>query len=105
MQASYVLDCADGQLARYKGLSSPVGSLLDFLMDEIKAFLLVGAASVRQWMLTGDAMWLLLGVGGLVVVATGIALTSFTRRPEYTGASGAANPDETIRVAEPPQAP
>ena len=43
IELSYVLDCVDGQLARCKGTSSPVGAHLDFLMDEIKAFLLVAA--------------------------------------------------------------
>src|SRR5262245_66331936 len=33
-EASYVLDCADGMLARWRGTASPVGHLLDFLMDE-----------------------------------------------------------------------
>ena len=42
IELSYVLDCADGQLARLKGTSSPVGAHLDFLMDELKAFTLVG---------------------------------------------------------------
>ena len=45
IEFSYVLDCADGQLARLKGTSSPVGAHLDFLMDELKAFALVAAAA------------------------------------------------------------
>ena len=50
IELSYVLDCADGQLARLKGMSSPVGAHLDFLMDELKAFALVAAsASGRTW--------------------------------------------------------
>lgn len=89
VQASYILDCVDGQLARYKQLTSPVGALLDFLMDEMKAFLLVGAASVRLWLQSGDLRWLLLGVGGLAAVASGIALTTFMRRDEYLAATGA----------------
>ena len=89
MQVSYVLDCADGQLARYKSMASPVGALLDFLMDEIKAFLLVGAAAARQAIVTGDSRWLFAGIAGVVVAATGIALTTFMRRPEYLAAVGA----------------
>ncbi len=104
MQASYVLDCVDGQLARYKGMASPVGALLDFLMDEVKAFLLVGASSVRLWLQTEEPFWLLLGVAGLFVVATGITLTSFMRRSEYLAATGArlAPDDETTRTAARP---
>ena len=50
IELSYVLDCADGQLARLKGTSSPVGAHLDFLMDELKAFVLVAAIAVRLWL-------------------------------------------------------
>src|SRR5688572_30485835 len=47
LELSYVLDCVDGQLARLRGTSSPVGAHFDFLMDELKAFLLVCATAVR----------------------------------------------------------
>ncbi len=87
VQLSYILDCVDGQLARYKDMASPVGALLDFLMDEVKAFLLVGACAVRLWAQSADARWLLVGIGGLVTVASGIALTTFMRREEYLKAT------------------
>src|SRR5579883_492263 len=79
-------------------------ALLDFLMDEVKAFLLVGASSVRLWLQTEEPFWLLLGVAGLFVVATGITLTSFMRRSEYLAATGArlAPDDETTRTAARP---
>jgi phosphatidylglycerophosphate synthase len=90
IELSYVLDCADGQLARLKGTSSPIGAHLDFLMDEIKAFALVAAIGVRLWMPAGDTRWLLEALCGLFVVATAISLTTFIRRPEYAAATGAA---------------
>jgi phosphatidylglycerophosphate synthase len=90
VQTSYILDCVDGQLARHKGLASPVGALLDFLMDEIKAFLLIAATTVRLWLMSGEVVWLLVGLGGLVAAATGITLTSFMRRPEYLAATAPA---------------
>jgi phosphatidylglycerophosphate synthase len=89
IELSYVLDCVDGQLARLKGTSSPVGAHLDFLMDELKAFLLVGATAIRLWLPARDARWLLEGVLGLIVVAAAISLTTFLRRPEYAAATGA----------------
>src|ERR1051326_802156 len=46
---SFVLDCADGQLARLRKTASPLGHLLDFLMDELKAMLLIGCVAVRLW--------------------------------------------------------
>ncbi len=85
LEASYVFDCVDGMLARTKKLASPVGHLLDFMTDELKAFLLVGAVSIHLWRTVGDVRFLLAGVVGLVVVASGLALTTFVRRPEYSG--------------------
>jgi phosphatidylglycerophosphate synthase len=90
IELSYVLDCVDGQLARWKGTSSPVGAHLDFLMDELKAFLLVAAVAVRLWLAAGNARWLLEGLLGLVAVAAAVSLTTFVRRPEYAAATGAA---------------
>ena len=90
LQLAYVIDCVDGQLARIKSQTSPVGALLDFMLDEVKAFLVIGAASVRLWWVSGfDDKWLLVGIGGLFAAATGITLTSFMRRPEYLEATGA----------------
>ncbi|MCC6217223.1 MAG: CDP-alcohol phosphatidyltransferase family protein [Polyangiaceae bacterium] len=83
---SYVLDCADGMLARLRGVASTVGHLLDFLMDEIKAFVLLAAVAVRLWLERGDERWLLAGLAGLVCLASGIAITTFQRRPEVAGA-------------------
>ena len=95
LELSYVLDCVDGQLARWKGTSSPVGAHLDFLMDEIKAFVLVAAVAIRLWRGAPAAgwpadRWLLEGLLGLAAVATAISLTTFVRRPEYAAATGAA---------------
>jgi phosphatidylglycerophosphate synthase len=89
IELSYVLDCVDGQLARLRGTSTPVGAHLDFLMDELKAFLLVAAAGVRLWREHADELWLVTGLAGLVVVASAISLTTFVRRPEYLAAAGA----------------
>ena len=84
-ELSYVLDCADGMLARWRGTASPVGHLLDFLMDELKAFCLLAAVAVRLFQEHGDTRFLLLGLFGLVALASGIALTTFVRRPELKG--------------------
>jgi hypothetical protein len=95
LQLAYVIDCVDGQLARIKNLASPVGALLDFMLDEVKAFLVLSAAAVRLWRTTpgphdlGSDTWLLIGLGGLAAAATGITLTSFVRRSEYLEYTGA----------------
>jgi phosphatidylglycerophosphate synthase len=80
---SFVLDCADGMLARLRKIASPIGHQLDFLMDELKAKLLFACVTVRLWRDTGDERLLVVGLFGLFALAAGIALTSFMRRPEY----------------------
>jgi phosphatidylglycerophosphate synthase len=95
-ELSFVLDCADGMLARLRKTASPLGHLLDFLMDELKAMLLYGAVAVRMWRETGDARLLIVGIAGGFCLASGIALTSFMRRPEY----GAKPPTEDGQPAE-----
>jgi len=93
---SFVLDCADGQLARLRKRASPLGHLLDFLMDELKAMFVYGCITVRMWRQTGDDRLLVVGLAALFCLASGIALTSFMRRPEY----GAKPPTEEGQQAE-----
>jgi phosphatidylglycerophosphate synthase len=83
LEISFVLDCADGQLARVRKWASPLGHLLDFLMDELKAMLILGSVAVRLWRETGDERLLVVGLAALFCLAAGISLTSFMRRPEY----------------------
>jgi phosphatidylglycerophosphate synthase len=92
LELSYVLDCTDGQLARLKHKASPVGAHLDFLMDELKAFLLVAATGIRLWQADSHEFWLVEALLGLAVVASAISMTTFIRRPEYLSATGAARP-------------
>ena len=101
VQLSYLFDCADGQLARIKDMTSEVGSYLDFLIDEIKALLLVGAVGMRLWVVDGHTYWLLVAIGGLFVVATATSLTNFVRRPEYAGKQIA--PGESARARPMPK--
>lgn len=90
LELAYVFDCVDGQLARLRGTSTPVGAHLDFLMDELKAFLLVTAVAVRLYHADGKPLWLIEGLVTLLAVASAISLTTFVRRPEYAAATGAA---------------
>ena len=80
---SFVLDCADGQLARLRKVASPLGHLLDFLMDELKAMFIFGCIAYRLFASSGDERFLIAGLGGLFALASGLTLTSFMRRPEY----------------------
>ena len=99
---SYVLDCVDGMLARWRGIQSTPGHLLDFLMDEIKAFVMLAAVAVRLYLERHDVAFLFFGIGGLVALASGIALTTFIRRPEIAGdgaKSGAPASTSLVRRA------
>lgn len=89
LELAYVLDCVDGQLARLRGTSTPIGAHLDFLMDELKAFLLVASVGVRLWLVDRGPRFLLESLAALVAVASAISLTTFLRRPEYSAAPGA----------------
>lgn len=82
---SFIFDCADGMLARSKQVTSVLGHLLDFLMDEIKAMVIFCAVTIRLWRVHDDELYLLCGLGGLFALATGLTLTSFMRRHEYSG--------------------
>jgi len=96
LEASYMLDCADGMLARYKKLASKAGHAFDFFTDELKAVLLVGALAVRTWRAggygydgrlwsAGDSRFLLAGIAGVMVIASAISLTNFVRSPAVSG--------------------
>ena len=107
IEFSYILDCVDGQLARVTGRSSVVGGELDFMMDELKAYLLITALGVRgalqeselltraeseMWRgLPDGAMWpLLVSIISLLVTASAITLTKFIRSERYAEATGTA---------------
>ncbi len=89
VELSYILDCVDGQLARVTGRTSPVGSELDFLMDELKAFVLVGALGLRwYWYDDGGVPALYLAGGTLIIIGWALCLTKFVRSAEYAEATG-----------------
>jgi phosphatidylglycerophosphate synthase len=97
---SFVLDCADGMLARLRKIASPIGHQLDFLMDELKAMLLFGCVTVRMWRDTGDERLLVVGIFALFALASGIALTSFMRRPEYGGGAALTEDGQPAQVGK-----
>jgi phosphatidylglycerophosphate synthase len=98
-EASYVLDCADGMLARLRGIQSARGHLLDFLMDELKAFVILAAASFRLFREYGDDRFLVVGLFGLAALASGTSLTTFMRRPEVVLPTGPAGAPSLVRRA------
>jgi phosphatidylglycerophosphate synthase len=99
LEVSYILDCADGMLARHKKLASKEGHLFDFFTDELKATALAASLGVRLFATGGhgpllappffgpwEPTWFLVAaVCATLVVASAISLTNFTRRPEISG--------------------
>lgn len=99
LEVSYLLDCADGMLARHKKLASKEGHLFDFFTDEMKATALAASVGVRLYLTGGlgprieppffgpwePAWFLVAAVAATLVVASAISLTNFTRRPEISG--------------------
>lgn len=88
---AYILDCADGQLARIKNMQSEAGHLLDCLIDAAKALIVVCAVSLRIYFIRGEAFYLILGILGMLLVGTSVLLTEFSRRQEYLKISGIRN--------------
>ena len=102
VELAYILDCADGQLARVTRTSSPVGGELDFLIDELKAYLLIGGLTVR-WALevpSGEHTPYWVGVSTLVLLGSALSLTKFIRTDEYAQATNAERQGHGQAVAE-----
>lgn len=59
---SYILDCLDGQLARYTGRTSPIGDYLDKTLDVLKIFIINASMAIAAYNLTGKSYFLLLGL-------------------------------------------
>lgn len=98
IELSYVLDCVDGQLARVTQRSSEVGGDLDFMMDELKAYLLIASIGFRGSLIDGGQTWFALpsifknmpsiwplfaACITLVITASAITLTRFIRSERY----------------------
>ncbi len=89
VELAYILDCVDGQLARVTGRSSIIGGELDFLMDELKAVLLIGALTIRWSLLDGGGdQAFVVGISTLAILAVALSLTRFVRTDLYAEATG-----------------
>jgi len=60
LQVAFLLDCVDGQLARYTQTFSPMGAWLDAVFDRTKEYLVYAGLAIGAAR-TGDAVWLLAG--------------------------------------------
>jgi phosphatidylglycerophosphate synthase len=101
LELSYMLDCADGMLARHKKLASKAGHHFDFFTDEVKAAALVvalglrldatdgwgptlvgGAPAVAPW---PDGWFVYATIVALFVITGGISMTKLLRHPDLSG--------------------
>ncbi|MFL6139013.1 MAG: CDP-alcohol phosphatidyltransferase family protein [Frankiaceae bacterium] len=60
LQASFVLDCVDGEVARYARRFSPLGGWLDASSDRVKEYAVYAGLAVGA-IRTGDDVWVLAG--------------------------------------------
>jgi phosphatidylglycerophosphate synthase len=104
-EISYVFDKVDGMLARARGVQSPVGHLLDFLMDEVKAFVILAAVASGAYLETGRVELLYWGLCGVVCLASGIGITTFQRRPEVLAAAAVSAARSTSASASASESP
>ena len=62
---SHVLDCMDGQMARYRGTSSRSGSYFDKLTDEIQVTIWFGAVAYAAYLQTQTVIPIFLAFAGV----------------------------------------
>jgi hypothetical protein len=65
---SAIFDCADGQLARMRGTSSPLGRILDGMADTVVTIGAVGGSIWVLWNKYSTTWWM----GAIVVVVAGV---------------------------------
>ena len=62
---SHVLDCMDGQMARYRKVSSPIGSYYDRITDQLQVTLWFGAAGFAAFAQTNSVTPVFLSLVGI----------------------------------------
>jgi hypothetical protein len=65
IHVSHILDCMDGQMARYRRVSSPVGSYYDRLTDQVQVALWFGAAGYAAYAQTASVTPVFLAMIGI----------------------------------------
>jgi phosphatidylglycerophosphate synthase len=68
LQISYIIDCMDGQLARYRNVASTVGSFLDKWSDFVKFPIVILALSLEAYSSTPTVAPILLGISSVFLI-------------------------------------
>lgn len=101
VEVAYVFEKAGGMLARARGEASAVQRLLELVISEIKAFLVLAAVAAGAFQQRGRSEALLLGLTGVVCLASRIVMSTFLQRPEvFTAVANEAAPP--VDQSEPP---
>lgn len=62
---SHILDCMDGQMARYRGVSSRVGSFFDKMTDQVQVFLWFGSLGYAAYLQAESILPVFLAFAGV----------------------------------------
>ncbi|MFT4586956.1 MAG: phosphatidylglycerophosphate synthase [Limisphaerales bacterium] len=65
IHGSHILDCMDGQMARYRGVSSRVGGFFDKVTDQIQVILWFGALGYAAYLQTETVLPVFLAFAGV----------------------------------------
>lgn len=65
IHASHILDCMDGQMARYRRVASRAGSFLDKMTDQVQVILWFGAIGYAANQQTGEVLPVFLAFAGV----------------------------------------
>jgi phosphatidylglycerophosphate synthase len=80
--AAFVLDCVDGQLARYARAFTALGAWLDVTTDRVKEYAVYAGLAIGASRVTGSDVW--------VLAATAMCLQTVRHLLDHTFPSGAA---------------
>jgi phosphatidylglycerophosphate synthase len=69
IHASHILDCMDGQMARYRGVTSRSGGFFDKITDQVQVFLWFGAISYAAYVATENILPVFLAFAGVASYA------------------------------------
>ena len=95
IQISHVLDCMDGQMARYRKVSSPIGSYYDRITDQVQVTLWFGAAGFAAFAQTNSVTPVFLSLLGIAFYG----LRGYTKYVALEIETG-RNPDYPAQIAQ-----
>ncbi len=78
-QLASIVDCADGMLARSKGLCSKYGAFLDLFLDRVTDFLLFSGIAVGHYLYSGDLKLFIACLFGIGLYFLQVTLYYLTR--------------------------